>query len=217
VDDVKSLCEKNNIHVFGIHAHIGSGILKTGWWAKTGMVLAKVADRFPDVKVLNLGGGLGVVEKAWQHPLNASDLAKELKELKQVFQKYDLWMEPGRYFVAESGVLLAKVTQIKRKGNFKYVGLETGMNSLIRPALYGAYHRIVNLSRFTEPVVEIVDIVGPICESGDVLGHKRRVPRSSEGDVFLISTAGAYGRTMSSFYNRREPAKEICLRGEENV
>jgi diaminopimelate decarboxylase/aspartate kinase len=122
-------------------------------------------------------------------------------------------MEPGRYLVAESGVLLGRVTQIKEKeGGRFFVGLDIGMNSLIRPALYGAYHPIVNLSKVDGSPKIVADVVGPICETGDVLGHKRRLPVSEEGDVFLIASAGAYGYVMGSQYNLRKPAIERILR-----
>ena len=113
--------------------------------------------------------------------------------------------------VTVAGVLMARVTQVKRKGAARYVGIETGMNSLLRPALYGAYHEIVNLTRLDEPLATTVDIVGPICETGDVLGYGRRLPETAEGDIILIATAGAYGRVMSSQYNLREPAPEVVL------
>ena len=120
-------------------------------------------------------------------------------------------MEPGRYLVAHAGVLLARVTQLKTKGDVTYVGVETGMNSLIRPALYGAYHPIVNLSRIAEPRTLRAHVVGPICETGDVLGHARQLADTREGDIILIGNTGAYGRTMSSQYNLRSPAPEIIL------
>jgi len=123
----------------------------------------------------------------------------------------DVWLEPGRYLVAEAGVLLARVTQLKSKGEQHYLGLATGMNSLIRPALYGAYHRIVNLSRLSEKPSVRYTVVGPICESGDVLGESRMLPPAQEGDVMLIANAGAYGRVMASHYNRRAPAEELVI------
>ncbi len=103
------------------------------------------------------------------------------------------------------------MTQIKGKGEVRYVGISTGMNSLIRPALYGAYHEIVNLSRLTESAAHVVNIVGPICESGDKLGSDRLLPNCEEGDVLLIANVGAYGRVMSSNYNLRSPAIEIIV------
>jgi diaminopimelate decarboxylase/aspartate kinase len=113
--------------------------------------------------------------------------------------------------VAAAGVLLARVTQLKGKGAVRYLGVATGMNSLIRPALYGAHHEIHNLSRLDQSGEHMFTIVGPICETGDVLGRDRLLPPSREGDVLLIANAGAYGRVMSSSYNLREPAPELTL------
>jgi diaminopimelate decarboxylase/aspartate kinase len=120
-------------------------------------------------------------------------------------------MEPGRFLVAEAGVLLCRVTQVKTKGEVRYVGVDVGMNSLIRPALYGAHHEIVNLSKLGQPRTEVVHVVGPICETGDTLGHARRLPPTEEGDVIMIADTGAYGRVMASHYNRRPPAAETVL------
>ena len=113
--------------------------------------------------------------------------------------------------MAEAGVLVAQVTQLKGKGAVQYVGVATGMNSLIRPALYGAHHDIVNLTRLSEPSSEVYNVVGPICESADYFGHERLLPPTEEGDVLLIANAGAYGRVMSSWYNLREPAVEVLV------
>jgi diaminopimelate decarboxylase/aspartate kinase len=93
----------------------------------------------------------------------------------------------------------------------RFVGVTTGMNSLIRPALYGSYHEIANLTRADEPATELVNIVGPICESADVLGHDRLLPVTHEGDVLVIANAGAYGHAMSSHYNLRTPAAELFI------
>jgi diaminopimelate decarboxylase/aspartate kinase len=123
----------------------------------------------------------------------------------------DIWLEPGRYLAAECGILLSRVTQLKTKGQYHYLGLNTGMNALIRPALYGAYHDIVNLSRLHEPADRNYRVVGPICESGDVIGESRLLPVSKEGDIILIANAGAYGRVMSSHYNRRSPPGEVTI------
>ena len=122
-----------------------------------------------------------------------------------------LWLEPGRFLVAQCGVLLAHVTQIKGKGSVRYVGISTGMNSLIRPALYGAYHRIVNLSRLDQKTTQVVTVVGPICETSDRFGVDHLLPPTEEGDVLLIANAGAYGYTMASRYNMREPAEEVVI------
>ena len=131
--------------------------------------------------------------------------------MRRDYPQFAFWLEPGRYLAAAAGVLLTRVTQLKDKDGVRYVGVNTGMNSLIRPALYGAHHHIVNLSRLDEPAGELVDVVGPICESADVLGKTRMLSPCREGDVLLIANAGAYGRVMSSSYNQRPPGEEIVI------
>ena len=208
--DVVKLIEQNQIKVIGLHAHSGSGILTPELWQQTALMLMELASQFPDVSIINLGGGLGIVEKPSQQALDLSDLDALLKAAKSR-NHLSFWLEPGRYFVAESGVILAKVTQCKEKGKVRFIGIETGMNSLIRPALYGAYHEIVNLSRLTDEKIGLAHIVGPICESGDTLGYDRLFPETLENDVILIANTGAYGHCMSSNYNLRTPAQEIIL------
>jgi len=201
-----------DLRVTGLHAHVGSGILTPETWGETAIALASAARFFPDAHHLNLGGGLGVPERPGISPLDLDRMSEYLDAFQKAHPQFEVWLEPGRYLVAESGVLLARVTQIKRKGEMRYVGLETGINSLIRPALYGSYHRIYNLTRLDETPDMTAEIVGPICETGDILGHARRLPHSTtEQDVLLIATAGAYGRVMSSNYNMRSPAAEILL------
>jgi bifunctional diaminopimelate decarboxylase / aspartate kinase len=200
--------------VVGLHAHAGSGIQTPEAWGELAVFLGAAAERFPDVRVLDVGGGLGVPERHGQGPLDLAALEAGLARFKAAYAVHparELWLEPGRFLVAQAGVLLARVTQVKRKGETLYVGVETGMNSLIRPALYGAYHTIVNLSRLDEPPTQLAHVVGPICETGDVLGRSRRLVPTAEGDVLLIANAGAYGRVMSSRYNLREPAGERLL------
>ena len=212
LDDLAALAGAAGCRVVGLHAHVGSGVRDAHAWTDTARFLAAVAARFPDVTVLDLGGGLGVPEKPGQTPLDLAALDGALATVRAEHPRLDIWLEPGRYLVAEAGVLLTTVTQLKTKGPQRYVGVDAGMNSLIRPALYGAWHEIANLSRDRgqAPLVE-ADVVGPICETGDVLGHGRRLPAPEEGDVLVVGTAGAYGRAMSSRYNLREPAVEIIL------
>lgn len=208
MDALAALVARAGARVVGLHAHTGSGILEAGNWKETALYLAEAAQRFPDVRYLDLGGGLGVPEKPGQGRLDLVAVDENLAGVRQAFPGVELWLEPGRYLVATAGVLLVSVTQLKDKGPYHYVGVDTGMNSLIRPALYGAYHEIVNLTRLDQaPVVE-ANVVGPICESGDTLGYDRRLAAPREGDVLLVATAGAYGRAMSSHYNLRPPAAE---------
>ncbi|MFU8803221.1 MAG: bifunctional aspartate kinase/diaminopimelate decarboxylase [Bradymonadaceae bacterium] len=211
LDRLVELSETIGFRVIGLHAHVGSGVRTPETWSQTALFLSSLASRFPDLRVIDLGGGLGVPERAGQHPLDLDAVDASLQTFKAAHPACELWLEPGRYLVAQAGVLLATVTQLKQKGDIHYVGVDTGMNSLIRPALYGAYHEIVNLSRIDKPIAMDAEVVGPICETGDVLGHSRRLPPTESGDVLLVATAGAYGRAMSSNYNLRAPAKEIFL------
>jgi diaminopimelate decarboxylase/aspartate kinase len=211
IDRLCELVDAAGARVVGLHAHVGSGIRSADTWSANALFLASLRDRFPHLRVLNLGGGLGVPERPGQQALDVAEVAERLAEFKAAQPGFELWLEPGRFLVAQAGVLLARVTQTKQKGDINYVGLETGMNSLIRPALYGAYHEIANLSRLDEPLEITAEVVGPICETGDILGHARRLPVTQEGDVLLVGTAGAYGRAMSSRYNLREPAREVVL------
>jgi len=211
LDEVRQLAEKHSLTIVGLHAHTGSGILQSNNWQNVAETLIEAAQNFPDVRVIDVGGGLGIPEKPGQHALNMRVLDHSLAGLKRSHPQYEFWLEPGRFIVAESGVLLATVTQTKGKGEVRYVGISTGMNSLIRPALYGAYHEIANLSRLSEGASHVVNIVGPICESGDKLGSDRLLPECREGDVLLIANVGAYGRVMSSNYNLRPPAVETTI------
>ena len=211
VDELVALVAAAGTRVTGLHAHAGSGIFGVDTWLEEADTLAAVATRFPAVEVLDLGGGLGVPDKPSRAPLELPALAAGLAAFRVRQPHFRLWLEPGRFLVAEAGVLLARVTQLKGKGAVQYVGVATGMNSLIRPALYGAHHEIVNLTRIDEPASMVYEVVGPICESGDVLGHERQLPPTREGDILLIASAGAYGHSMSSRYNLREPAEELVL------
>jgi diaminopimelate decarboxylase/aspartate kinase len=211
LDEFRALARKSGARIVGLHAHLGSGIFDVAHWRSVYAELASLAEGFSRIESIDIGGGLGVPARPDETPIDLAALGEALAEVKRAYPRFALWLEPGRFLVAEAGVLLARVTQTKRKGSVQYVGIDAGMNSLIRPALYEAWHEIANLSRLDEPAVDLVQIVGPICESGDVLGANRRLPTCREGDVLLIAQAGAYGRVMASRYNLREPAAEIVL------
>lgn len=212
LEEARRLTAHLGARITGLHAHVGSGILDARVWRDNALQLAELARAFPDARVLDLGGGLGVPERAGQAGLLLEDLDAELAAVKRAHPRLALWLEPGRYLVARAGVLLTRATQLKGKGELRYLGLDAGMNSLIRPALYGAHHGIVNLTRLGEPATARYTVVGPICESGDVLGRDRPLPETFERDVLLVTDAGAYGHAMSSRYNLREPAGECILK-----
>ncbi|HEY3731675.1 MAG TPA: bifunctional aspartate kinase/diaminopimelate decarboxylase [Steroidobacteraceae bacterium] len=211
IAELAELCEAHGIGVIGLHAHSGSGIFDADTWAQVATGLLSLAPHFPQLRVIDVGGGLGVPDSDDQFALDLAQLDTALLAARQSRPGFELWIEPGRFLVAAAGALIARVTQTKAKDDVRYVGIATGMNSLIRPALYGAWHEIVNLTRLDEAATEVVNVVGPICESADFLGHDRLLPPTRTGDVLLIANAGAYGRAMSSRYNLREPAAEFLL------
>jgi diaminopimelate decarboxylase/aspartate kinase len=210
-DELAALARACDARVVGLHAHTGSGILEVANWVETGALLARLAQQFPDVAIIDLGGGIGVPEQVGHSGIDLAALDAGVARLKQQFSGIEFWMEPGRFLVAKAGVLVAVVTQLKGKGEMRYVGIATGMNSLIRPALYGAHHDIRNLTRLEEPLTDKVTIVGPICETADQLGSDRWLPPTAEGDVLLLANCGAYGYAMGSNYNRRPPAAEFVI------
>ena len=198
--------------ITGLHAHMGSGVMDPGAWTPIAESLLECLEHFPDVRVVNLGGGLGVPQHGGEQGLDLAELDANLARCREnAPRELEFWLEPGRFVVAEAGVLLARVTQVKGKTGARYVGVETGMNSLIRPALYGSFHEVHNLSRLEEPATRLANVVGPICESGDVLARDRMLPECREGDVLLFANAGAYGHVMASNYNLREPAAEEVI------
>ena len=211
LDEFVGLVSAAGARVVGLHAHTGSKIFDPYNWEQTGMCLASLMAMFPHARYVDLGGGLGIPEKPGEIALDLTELDAAIARVKVRTPKLEIWLEPGRFIVARAGVLVTRVTQTKGKGDIRYVGVSTGMNSLLRPALYGAYHEIVNLSRLSEPATETVNIVGPVCETGDRIGSDRLLPETREGDVLLIANVGAYGHVMSSRYNLREPASEVLI------
>ncbi|WP_162846703.1 bifunctional aspartate kinase/diaminopimelate decarboxylase [Marinicella litoralis] len=211
IEQIAQWCKDHQVKVIGLHAHSGSGILDHSNWPRIAEYLGSCLSFFPTAKIVNVGGGLGIRENPGDMGLDLQALNNALLTFKKSNPSIELWMEPGRFLVAHSGVLMAKVTQTKWKSSHGYIGIETGMNSLIRPALYGAWHNIVNLSRLNQDAEYTATVVGPMCESGDVLGVDRKMPRTSVGDTILIANTGAYGAVMASNYNLREPAKEFVI------
>ena len=198
--------------VSGLHAHLGSGIESPAHWAEVHAELATLADSIGTIDTLDIGGGLPIPYHADDVEFDLSAWAEALAAVKADFPRYAVAIEPGRYLVAQCGVLLARVTQVVEKEGVRRVGLDAGMNALIRPALYDAWHDIHNLSRLGDATMLPFDVVGPICESSDVLGLGRDLPAATaEGDVMLVADAGAYGYTMASRYNLRALPEEDML------
>jgi len=214
--EARAAVEAHGARVVGLHCHIGSGILDAAPLLEAARQLARVARDFPDVGVLNIGGGLGVparpgesefdVERFGAGAVGALHAAEQ-----ELGRTLELWVEPGRYLVAQSGVLVARVTCRKHTGGRVYIGLDTGMNHLLRPALYGSYHAIRNWSA-PDAALEFVDVVGNICESADVFAHNRPLPTAQEGHLLAIEAVGAYGFAMASHYNLWPLPREFAVR-----
>jgi len=210
------------LEVWGIHSHIGSQIMDDGPFVRNVALVSTAVKRLKkelgiELKFMDLGGGLGIPYRDGRTPLEpevvADKIAKLLKkELADLGYKPELWMEPGRYFVGDAGILLARVNSVKDTPYRHFINVDTGFNHLVRPILYEAYHRIRVLGR--EGEVDTFDVAGNICETGDILGTERRLPRPKVGDFVAILDAGAYGFSMASEYNMFPLPAEILVRGD---
>ena len=197
-----------------LHAHVGSGIVDVKHWPQVYAQLVNLAESIGTVSAIDVGGGIGVPYEADGEAFDVPAFAHAMAEIKSMWPQYALWIEPGRYLVAEAGVLLVRVTQVSSKLGVRRIGADAGMNALLRPALYDAWHEIVNLSRLHDAPGLPAEVVGPICETGDVLGRRRRLPDATAADdVLLIANAGAYGFVMANRYNLRELPQEDTIDG----
>jgi bifunctional diaminopimelate decarboxylase / aspartate kinase len=208
IDRFIELCDSLNITVNMIHTHKGSGVLNPKAWGRTLECIKLLLDKFTDIEYVDIGGGLGIFTNGSELDLNSvnDEIEKQKRGL-----GVKIIMEPGRYLVAESGVILSKVTIVRNKSNYNYVGVDVGMNVLVRPMLYDAYHPIYNISSDMKDTYT-VQVVGPICESGDILGKNIKLPKNTKvDDVLLIENTGAYGKVMACDYNMRGLLKEIII------
>jgi len=219
IKEAKKISAKYNIHIVGLHQHIGTDTLTPKPYIQAMKALAKVAHQFGNLEYLDFGSGLSIPYKPGQEPLNLNEFGKEFDKVIDNFvrdygKEVNAIIEPGRYIVAESGTLIAQVTDIKENPSSTFVTINTGMGHLVRPAMYGAYHKIVNASRTKGKKIKVA-VVGNVCESGDTFGTDREITTPKEGDLIAIMDAGAYGFTMSSFYNARVRPAEILIDGNK--
>ncbi len=211
VDEFVRVAGELGSRVVGLHAHLGSGVETAQHWRLMCDELAGFARRIGSVQTIDIGGGMPIPYSEEDEPFDLEAWAAGLAEVKAVHPAFRLAIEPGRYLVAESGVLLTRATQVVEKDGVRRVGLDAGMNTLIRPALYDAWHDIENLSRQGGYAEAAFDVVGPICESSDVFGKRRKLPVSTApDDVMLVADTGAYGYVMASTYNQRAlPGEDV--------
>jgi diaminopimelate decarboxylase len=220
-----------NIRIRGIQMHIGSQITAAKPFAEA---IAKVAPVIGELKqkrgleFFSVGGGMGIIYKRalesgsgkWWHEHGGEESAFSVADyaaaivppLRQLGLR--VLLEPGRFLVGNAGVLLTRVRYIKQAANKKFVIVDAGMNDLIRPALYQSYHEIVPVHEPATPEREAVDVVGPVCESGDFFAQDRELPPLREGDLVALMSAGAYGFVMASNYNSRPLPTEVLVNGD---
>ena len=205
-----------HIDIVGVHQHIGSQITEIQPFVDAlTRVAAFVGDLRQagiDIRYLNIGGGLGITYKDETPPLPA-DVAQAVRPI-LANCGCTIVMEPGRAIVGNAGVLVTRVLYHKESGK-KFVIVDAGMNDLIRPSLYEAYHDIRPVVPAEPPQYTVADVVGPICESGDFLARDREMPEVKQGDLLAVMGAGAYGFSMSSNYNSRPRIAEVMVRGDD--
>jgi len=223
MDGYRRAHEHPLLEVWGIHSHIGSQIMDDGPFVRNVQLVSTAVKRLKkelgiELKFMDLGGGLGIPYRDDQAPLEPEVVAQKIAdllkvELKDLGYTPELWMEPGRYFVGDAGILLARVNSVKDTPYKHFINVDTGFNHLVRPILYEAYHRIRVLGRDSD--LDTFDVAGNICETGDILGKDRRLPRPETGDFIAILDAGAYGFSMASEYNMFPLPMELLVRGDQ--
>ena len=203
----------SNLRICGLHIHIGSQITESEPYvaAITKMVdfIERLRQKNITLEYLNIGGGLGIVYNH-ETPQTAQKFAQKILGLLKK-TKLKIIMEPGRFIVGNAGILVTKVLYVKTAPKKKFIIVDAGMNDLIRPALYDAFHQILPTRSTQRSKTERVDVVGPICESADFFAKDRNLPKAKEGDYLAIMSAGAYGFIMSSNYNSRPKAEEVMV------
>jgi diaminopimelate decarboxylase len=210
-----------NIHVNGLHMHTGSDILDAGVFLQGAEILFDAAKDFPELEFIDFGSGFKVAYKEGDVTTDIEELGAAITQRFLEFcndygRKLELWFEPGKFLVSESGYFLVKANVIKQTTSTVFVGVNSGLNHLIRPMLYDAYHEIINISN-PHGKQRIYTVVGYICET-DTFGWDRKMAEVHEGDILCFKNAGAYGMTMSSNYNARlRPAEVLIYQGKAHL
>jgi diaminopimelate decarboxylase len=211
---VLRVVEANQMHINGLHVHTGSDILDAEVFLRGAEILFDAAMDFPDLEFIDFGSGFKVAYKDGDMVTDVDLLGEKLKVAYHNFcEKYgrelEIWFEPGKYLVSESGYLLVKANVIKTTPATVFIGVNSGLNHLIRPMMYDAYHDIVNVSN-PGGTPRVYSVVGYICET-DTLGADRKLSETREGDILAIKNAGAYGMMMASNYNSRPRPSEVMI------
>lgn len=206
-----------NIEILGIHKHIGSQITNLSPFVEALRSILLLADELMRhgirIRHLDIGGGLGIPYKGDEIPPNPDKLSKAILPLIRGYD-FNLILEPGRSIVGNAGILVTRVLYKKSHGGKNFIIIDGGMNDLLRPSLYNAYHEIIPVQKRRRKRI-VADVVGPICESGDFLAKDRNISMPETGDLLAVMSAGAYGFAMSSNYNSRPRPSEVLVKGKE--
>ena len=218
IDILKSIVGENKIKIKALHIHTGSDIKDADVFVHGIKVLTEIVAHFPDLEVIDLGGGFKVPYEPEDEETDIPWIAGKLKKYldSHLFNKgktYQLWFEPGKYLVSECGYLITKVNVLKDNGAQTFAGINTGLNHLIRPMMYDAYHHITNLSN-PDAEEKVYTVTGYICET-DTFATDRLLHEVREDDYLLIHNAGAYGFEMASNYNSRYKPAEVMVKDNE--
>src|SRR6266566_98959 len=224
--------EMRNIDIVGVQMHIGSQITEAALFTsaikKLTPIVRELKSKYP-IKFFSIGGGMGIIywralesgSGKWWHDHGGETSAFSIRDYADAIVpplrelNLRILVEPGRFLVGNAGVLLTRVSYIKESGGKKFAIVDAGMNDLIRPALYHSYHEIVPVKETRSERESKIDIVGPVCESGDFFALDREMPELHEGDLLAIMSAGAYGFVMASNYNSRRLPSEVLVRGDK--
>ncbi len=221
LQQVMEIVANYRIEVNGLHIHTGSEISDTEVYLKMAEILFGVAAEFPSLKFIDFGSGFKVAYKEGDMVTNVYDLGMKLgKAFREFYERYgrklELWIEPGKYLVSEAGYLLVHTNVVKPTPAVTFAGVNSGLNHLVRPMMYDAYHEIINITN-VQSVQKLYTVVGNICET-DTLGSDRKINEIREGDILAIKNCGAYGYSMASNYNSRpRPAEVLIMDGTASL
>ena len=220
---IAALLQRHNLTLVGIQSHIGTGILRTDEMLEAMEIILRTARGFDSLEFVDFGGGFGIPYRPEQQPLPLKELGSAMCErfaayCAEVGRPLKMKLEPGRYLVAQAASLLVRVPTVSSTPAHTFVGTDSGFNHLVRPAMYGAYHEVVNASRVKGEAIEAV-VAGNVCEAGDVFTQNaqglehRRFTRPELGDLLALLDTGAYGMVQASNYNLRPRPAEVLVRG----
>ena len=221
-DEILRIVEKYDLKVAGLHQHTGSDIKDAHAYTEVARIIFELAMSFKDLTFIDLGGGFKVSYRDGDEIADLPLLGKTLSDsflalCQQYGRELQLWFEPGKFLVSECGHLLVTANVVKQNPTRTFVGVDSGLNHLIRPMMYDSYHHIVNISNTDDSQKQVYDVVGYICET-DTFAKDRELNTVREGDILAFKNAGAYGFTMSSQYNSRfRPAEVMVHQGEAHL